>query len=83
MSIKDQDLTGGMVPGKIEFVPNKNWSGSTPHTCPVCKGRGTVPEGFYKEQHPMGFVLEPSMTYTTLPKRDNCKSCQGTGIVWS
>ena len=39
----------------------------TPHACPVCQGRGSVPPGFYG-------LFEAD--------RVCCKSCQGTGVVW-
>lgn len=43
-----------------------------PHTCPVCKGKGQVPLGFYSGN---GHALSNS----TMEK---CRSCQGRGIVW-
>lgn len=42
----------------------------TPHCCPVCKGRGSVPAGFYT---PWGHSTA----------EDTCRSCGGQGIVWS
>lgn len=47
-----------------------------PHRCPVCTGLGHVSEGWYLS-HPgcgwsgTGVGVEP------------CRSCVGTGIVWS
>lgn len=45
----------------------------SPHTCPVCKGRGEVGPGFYSGQTTFGsqFVKE------------SCRSCAGTGVVWA
>ena len=43
----------------------------TPHTCPVCEGRGFIPDGFYLGiGHGHSTDTEP------------CRSCNGTGIVW-
>ncbi len=64
-----------MEPGKIEFVPT---TGKTPHKCPVCEGRGTVPAEFYEER----FSL-PMHRTSEYPYRVKCKSCAGTGLVWS
>jgi hypothetical protein len=47
-------------------------SSMTPHRCPVCAGRGTVPAGFYS---PYG-----SGTNAT---PETCRSCNGGGVVWS
>jgi len=38
-----------------------------PYVCPICKGTGTVPAGFY------------GPTYHTAPV--TCRGCIGTGIV--
>jgi hypothetical protein len=46
----------------------------TPHKCPICLGRGTVPKGFYSSTGDSWFsdgLFEP------------CKQCVGTGIIWS
>jgi len=43
-----------------------------PHACPVCKGRRTVPPGFYADS--------PAGTGTG---EVTCRSCGGTGIIWS
>ena len=55
------------------------WRGSssashnTPHRCPVCDGRGSVPRGFY-------------MTYltgsSTSAMPEVCRSCAGLGVLW-
>lgn len=46
-----------------------------PFKCPVCGGTGLVPHGFYDTT--TGLYTSTS----TLP--DQCRSCSGTGIVWS
>ena len=47
----------------------------TPHCCPVCNGNGLVPNGFYNQTS--GQWSTSSITPET------CRSCDGTGIVWS
>lgn len=47
----------------------------TPSTCPVCQGRGVVPAGFYSTTTGQG------TTSTMIPEQ--CRSCEGSGIVWS
>jgi hypothetical protein len=42
-------------------------------TCPVCKGRGFVPNGFYHG-------TEQSWTTNSLLP-ESCRSCQGAGFV--
>jgi len=46
-----------------------------PHRCPVCNGRGHVPNGFY------GTTNDEWTTSSLTP--DVCKTCNGGGIVWS
>ncbi len=46
-----------------------------PFVCPVCNGRGLVPNGFYR-----AIGGEYWSTSSTIPEK--CLSCQGTGIVW-
>lgn len=41
-----------------------------PHRCPVCDGIGFVPSGFYS---PCG---------TTSFSAEQCKTCNGSGVVW-
>jgi len=43
-----------------------------PHKCPVCRGRGTVPIGFY---------FYEGVKPTT--KEVKCRSCNGNGIIRS
>lgn len=44
----------------------------TPHKCPVCEGRKTVPQGFYT-----------GMSQGTDTNRDQCQTCNGVGILWA
>jgi DnaJ-class molecular chaperone len=48
---------------------------SRPFICPVCSGNGFVPNGFYNQTSGCwsSTSLEPEV----------CRSCNGTGIVWS
>ena len=45
-----------------------------PHRCPVCNGKGLVPNGFYLQ------TSGHSSTSSITP--EPCRSCGGTGIVW-
>lgn len=45
-----------------------------PHACPVCFGKGVVPNGFYNTT-----TGNYSITSTASEK---CQSCWGAGIVW-
>ena len=40
-----------------------------PYVCPVCEGRGTVPEGFYDGP------------FQEREGQEKCKSCDGTGVI--
>lgn len=46
----------------------------TPFCCPVCNGKGIVPNGFYNATGNCWVAT------TTLP--DTCRTCGGTGVVW-
>jgi hypothetical protein len=41
-----------------------------PYRCPVCGGKGAVPQGFYTGQ-------------TEATGAEPCRTCQATGIVWT
>jgi DnaJ-class molecular chaperone len=45
----------------------------TPHTCPVCNGKGLLPCGFYNTQS----IGSPSNTAD-----EQCRACGGQGIIW-
>lgn len=44
-----------------------------PYCCPVCRGKGVLPSGFYKIDGAIG--VDTNYQF--------CRSCNGTGIVWS
>ena len=46
----------------------------TPFKCPVCGGRGLVPNGFYRQTS--GTWLTGDTAF------DECRTCHGSGIVW-
>ena len=48
---------------------------STPHKCPVCEGLKSMPLAFYDHNEPVA----PSWC---VPVVTDCRSCDGTGIVW-
>jgi DnaJ-class molecular chaperone len=48
--------------------------GQEPHKCPICYGRGNVSGGFYNGA---GIYSVSDKTMET------CRSCNGTGIIWS
>jgi hypothetical protein len=45
----------------------------TPYKCPICEGKGIVPNGFYS-------VYGSGTTTDASP--ETCKSCYGSGILW-
>lgn len=46
-----------------------------PYRCPVCSGKGLVPNGFYS--------CTGNTIISTSTAPEQCKSCKGTGVVWS
>jgi hypothetical protein len=46
-----------------------------PHRCPVCEGKGNVPNGFYS-----AIGVEVWSSSSIMPEA--CRSCDGTGVVW-
>ena len=55
--------------GKIAFP-----SQLQPYCCPVCGGNGLVPNGFY--------LQTGGQWATTNTTPEQCRTCNGTGIVW-
>lgn len=47
------------------------WWGRRPFECPICKGRQTVPAGFYT----LG-------QYGPLVAGEPCRTCDGSGVLW-
>jgi DnaJ-class molecular chaperone len=45
-----------------------------PYICPICCGKGTVPQSFYEQ---------PGFGTATSIGEVSCKTCHGEGIVWS
>lgn len=67
-----EDLTG--IPPLVEFGPERSKRGV--QTCPVCRGRGSVPGGFYD---PPGY----SSNTTSMSYREECRSCGGEGVIFA
>jgi hypothetical protein len=53
----------------------KNYSGITPHRCPICSGRGVVPCGFYD-----GITTSTGTGAGT--GTETCRTCKGGGVLW-
>lgn len=70
--MKNEKIYG--VPGIFYMEPKTTTKEQKPYRCPVCNGRGTVPNGFYRST---GDVI---VSYTTEP--EVCRTCSGKGIVW-
>jgi hypothetical protein len=51
-----------------------NVSCKVPFRCPVCGGNGLVAGSFY---------IKSGETWTAANSTETCRSCNGTGIVWS
>jgi len=47
----------------------------TVQECPVCKGKGIVPEGFYQ-------TLASKIDTPIREDTEVCKTCFGQGILW-
>ena len=45
-----------------------------PYKCPVCEGRGTMPDYFYE--------IYPGYSTSTGENQVPCQSCSGTGIIY-
>ena len=60
----------------ITNYPTYTWyPPQQPYKCPVCEGRGVVPQGFYD-------VLPGFVGSTTSTAPETCKTCGGSGIIW-
>lgn len=46
--------------------------GTRPYRCPVCGGRGIVPNGFY--------MIYADTTYSSTA--EPCRTCNGRGVIW-
>ena len=44
-----------------------------PHTCPVCRGKGIVPNGFY--------LSTTGQFSSTSTSPETCRSCHGQGYI--
>lgn len=49
----------------------------TPYKCPVCEGRGIVPNGFYDIPNTQNVYTSSNVAPHT------CKSCSGSGIIYT
>lgn len=59
-----------------EFLENYNTISNkkSPFRCPVCNGKGVVPNGFYTS-------VGGSWQSTSLSP-EKCRTCNGTGVIW-
>jgi DnaJ-class molecular chaperone len=57
-------------PGPKNKVRRRRQVKQEPERCPVCEGRGMVPQGFYGEQ-----------SVATQTGTEPCRSCGGAGII--
>lgn len=59
---------------RLTIVNTKDLN-ANPYRCPICNGSMTVPNGFYNQVN--GYWSTSSLS------PEKCRSCNGTGIVWS
>jgi hypothetical protein len=69
---KTNSLINGLCSYCFRMSSNKN--GKQPHVCPICRGIGKVPRGYY--------CRSLSDTFVSTGGEEECRSCKGTGIVW-
>jgi DnaJ-class molecular chaperone len=63
-------VCGAWVPaGTYHWHWEKEFYRRSPHVCPICNGRGQVPERFYNEKSADNF-------------RVACRTCHGSGVIW-
>jgi len=55
------------------IIPNYDVYYNALNTCPVCCGRGLVPVDFY---------LSQTNEFRSITGDEQCRSCNGTGIIW-
>lgn len=63
------DLSEDLLRYTMVSVPDKE-----PHRCPVCNGKGIVPNGFYSS------TGESWVTASLVP--ETCRACNGKGYIW-
>lgn len=51
-----------------------------PFVCPICNGRGIVPQEFYEPNRRHYDSTNMKLNY--LVDMATCRTCGGTGIVW-
>lgn len=54
----------------IGFLQNPD-----PFVCPICKGNGLVPTGFYNQ-------TSGQWTIGSVTPFEKCRSCEGEGVIW-
>jgi hypothetical protein len=47
-----------------------------PYRCPVCDGKGLVPNGFYR-------AVGMNEWGSSSASPETCRTCKGIGIIWS
>ncbi len=64
----------GVYP-EFDFTEYREPEKPAPVCCPVCSGKGLVPNGFYLCNGGLGYT-------TTDATPDVCRSCNGNGVLW-
>lgn len=84
-------ITDGTGASPLDFITNDSVDlriyqpdeVQSPHCCPVCEGRQTMPLKFYEDDAPDVLdpdVLDPDYYYDA--EEVPCRSCDGTGVLW-
>ena len=60
--------------GTKASCPNGEYA-PTPVACPVCQGRGAVPNGFYT-------AIGVESWTSSNPGPETCRTCNGVGVLW-
>jgi hypothetical protein len=79
-------IDSGFKPAKVKQPPldpdevsKPIFNRGAPYRCPICHGKGLVPNNFYLEL--ASFSAGGHYTTTsTMPER--CRACSGTGVIW-